>query len=129
VARREEDALAYEVELIEYGNFVRLTLWGVLTRTDHEEFRAKARSALAETGWAKVLIDTTGADPEMSLTDDFKFTSGHQSQLPPNLRTAIVHRADETARYRFIENVAINRGVNIRTFTDKTEALAWLLDS
>jgi hypothetical protein len=82
--------LAYEVELIEDGNFVRLTLWGVLTRTDHEEFRAKARSALAETGWAKVLIDTTGADPEMSLTDDFKFTSGHQSQLPPNLRTAIV---------------------------------------
>ena len=39
-----------------------------------------------------------------------------------------VHRADQTERYRFIEDVASNRGVNLRTFTDEADALGWLLD-
>ena len=126
VALGEEDVLAYKIELMEDGNYVRLTLGSVLTKKDHEEFRAKALAALADTGWSKVLIDTRQADPEMSIFDDYKFTSDHQSHLPPELRTAIVYHVDEAKRYQFIEDVALNRGVNIRTFTDETQALTWL---
>ena len=66
--------------------------------------------------------------PQKTILDDFEFTSCHNSLLPPSFCAAIVHRADQTERYRFIENVAINRGFNMRTFLDEAEALGWLLD-
>ena len=120
--------MAYEFELVEDGCYVRLTLVNVVTRVDHDEFRAKGVAVLAETGWAKLLIDVTCAAPEMTIFDDYEFTSAHYKLLPLSFRAAIVHRADQTKRYQFVENVACNRGVNIRTFTDETEALGWLVD-
>ena len=128
MALREEDALGYEIELVEDGYYVRLKLVSEVTRVDHEELRAKGVSVLAETGWAKALIDVTRAAPEMTVSDDYQFTSGHKTRLPLKFRAAIVHRADQTKRYQFIEDVAVNRGVKIRKFTDEAEALGWLLD-
>ena len=120
--------MAYKIELMEDGNYVRLTLERVLTRKDHEEFRVKALTALTDTGWTKVLIDATRADPKMSVFDDYEYTSDHQSHLPPKLRTAIIYRAEEEKKFKFIENVAFNRGVGIRIFTGENQALAWLHD-
>ena len=119
--------MTYKVELSEEGDYVRIILLNQLTRTEHEDFRAKALSAIDETGWDKVLIDATSASPKMSFTDDYDFTRELQSHLPINLNTAIVHCAHEAERYQFIEDVAINRGVNLRTFTNESEALNWLL--
>lgn len=122
--------MAYKIELMEDGKYVRLTLVSVVTMKEHEEFRAKALTALADIGWTKVLIDATQASVEMSILNDYEVTSNYQSHLPPKLRTAIVYRADEAKakRYQFIEDVARNRGVGIRTFTDEIQALAWLHD-
>jgi hypothetical protein len=115
--------------MVEDGSYVRLTLAGVVTRVDHEEFRDKGVALLAENDWDKVLIDVTRLVHGMKTYDDYEFTSGHQTRLPLNLRIGIVHRTDQTERYKFIEDVAFNRGVGIRTYTDETEALIWLLDS
>ena len=120
--------MAYKIELIEDGKYVRLTLVSVLTMKEHKEFRAEALTALADTGWTKILIDTTQASPKMSILDDYEFTSELQSHLPSELRTAILYRADEAKRYQFIEDVARNRGVSLRTFTDESQAFAWLHD-
>jgi len=120
--------LAYKIDLMEDGKYVRITLMSVLTMEEHEEFRAKALTALTDTGWTKVLIDATQASPEMSILKDYEFTSSHMSHLPPNLSTAIVYRTNEAKRYQFIEDVALNRGVEIRTFKDESQALAWLHD-
>ena len=120
--------MTYKIELMEDENYVRLTLVSEPTVKEHEEFRAKALAAIADTGWTKVLIDTTQSEPQMSVFDDYEYTSDHQWHLPPKLRTAIVHRVDEAKRFQFIEDVASNRGVNIRTFTDEDQALAWLRD-
>ena len=121
--------MPYRIERIEEGPYLRVTLSGVVSRAEHEEFRAAAVSALGETGWLHVLIDVTGADPQMSLTDDFAFTSGHQTRLPPRLQTAIVHAEDAADRFSFVETVAANRGVTIRGFVDEAQALEWLLSA
>ena len=120
--------MAYEIELVENGSYVRLTLVGAVTRVEHEEFRDKGVALLAESDWDKVLIDVTRSVHGMTVFDDYEFTSRHRTRLPLNLRAAIVHRSDQIERYKFIEDVAFNRGVGIRTFTDETKALGWLLD-
>ena len=120
--------MAYRIELVEEKEYLRATLEGAVSRAEHEEFRAAALTALKGAGWWSILIDVTGATPEMSWADDFEYTSGHQAQLPPRLRTAILHAPEAAEKFRFVENVALNRGVNMRAFVDEAAALAWLLD-
>ena len=41
----------------------------------------------------------------------------------------MVHREGEEEHFRFIENVARNRGVDMRMFTAREAATEWLLES
>ena len=41
-------------------------------------------------------------------------------------KTALVGREDQMFPDNFVENVAVNRGVNLKIFTDIEEAIAWL---
>ena len=121
--------MPYEIKLVEQSGYFLMTLLGELTIAEHDEFRTDVVKKISETGFNRLLIDASRASPKMSVFDDFKYTSSHLSRLPFNLRTAIVHGADETERYKFIENVAQNRGVNIRVFANVTVALSWLNES
>ncbi len=62
----------------------------------------------------------------MSVFDDFEFTQEHQSSPLRLGRIAVIYRADESERFRFIENVAVNRDENLKVFTDPDEAISWL---
>jgi hypothetical protein len=42
-------------------------------------------------------------------------------------QAAIVDKPQSAAREWFLETVAVNRGLNLRMFTDIEEARAWLL--
>ena len=42
------------------------------------------------------------------------------------LKTAILAREDQVLPDRFAETVAVNRGINLRIFTDIAEAKRWL---
>ena len=121
--------MPHRIEVIEHRKYVRLTFLGVLSRADHETARADAAAALAQNAFSKLLIDTLLAEPKMTTGDDYEFTGEHQLHLPTDLRTAIVHPPDAAERFRFIENVAVNRGMNMKLFTEEHEALGWLLDS
>ena len=41
-------------------------------------------------------------------------------------KTALVGREDQMLSDNFVENVAVNRGVNLKLFTDADEAIDWL---
>jgi hypothetical protein len=42
------------------------------------------------------------------------------------LKIALVGREDQMFTDNFVENVAINRGINLKIFTDVDEAVIWL---
>ena len=94
---------------------------------EHEEARTKALDSLSSEGWTRLLVNACAVEP-LSVREDFEFTSDHAMQFDPRIRTAIIHSADEAERFRFIENVATNRGVQMRAFLEESEALDWLLD-
>ena len=120
--------MGYSVELVDDGEFIRLVFAGETTAQDHEDARAEAFRALTSRGWKRLLVDARQISTRMSLFDDYEFTKEHQSSLPLLARVAAIHRHDESERFRFIENVAVNRGHNLKVFTDPGEAIDWLID-
>ena len=121
--------MPFTVEAMQDGEYVRTTMTGVLTKEDHLNARAESGGVLQGRGWNRLLVDVTQGDPKMSVVDDFEFTGDHTQRLPVGIRIAVVHRAGEEEHFRFIENVARNRGVDMRMFTAGEAATEWLLES
>ena len=121
--------MTYEVELFEDLKYIGVVFTDEMTREEHEKARTEAIQALAENGWQRLLVDARQILAKMSVLDDFKFTQEHRSTLLQSVRTAVIHRAEETERFRFIENVAVNRGVPMKVFLDPEEAIEWLLSN
>ena len=118
----------HRIDLMKESGCVRLLLVGEVTRSDVETARSEAAVALGKFGWNKLLIDTTTSESKISDLDNYEITIDHDSYLPRTLRTAIVHLPSEIETLKFIENVGVNRGMNMRLFTNEREALDWLLN-
>ena len=58
--------------------------------------------------------------PESATFDRF------QSGLPANIKVARVVNPAILSDSEFLENVAVNRGINVKTFQDRELALKWL---
>ena len=120
--------MAHTIEVVEGSNYVCMTLLGEITLSEIEEARAAAAATLADSGLDRLLIDATQLHSTMSTGENYKFTSDHSTHFGLGLRTAIVHRPDQAEGFRFIENVAVNRGQKMQQFIDEDDAVAWLLD-
>ena len=118
--------MSYKVELDKAAEYVEIVFAGEVTREDHESARAEAIDALKAGGYKRLLVDARRIDAKMSLIDDFEFTQEHQATPIRAMPTAIIHRPDESERFKFIENVASNRGAQIKVFTDPEQAIGWL---
>ncbi len=122
------NGIAYKLELVRDEEYVMVVYAGEVTKKAHEASRIEAMRALAANGWSRLLVDARLIDAKMSLFDDFKFTQEHQSSIPLSVRIVVIHRPNELERFRFIENVAVNRGIRMKVFTDPVEATNWLTD-
>ena len=121
--------MSYAVKLVYGAEYVLLEYSGRVTRDIQEAGRTEAIRALSDNGWCRLLADARWIDPAISVTDDFEFTAGHRSTHPPLVRIAVLYHPDQSERFQFIENVAMNRGLNLKIFTDAAEAINWLSDN
>lgn len=79
-----------------------------------------------------VLLEECLEGPEMRLLDVYSLASAGAELLPhPLLRIAFVDTNPEhqPAMLQFAENVAVNRGANLRVFPNVRKAQAWLVSS
>ena len=118
--------MAYSVKWGHEAEYVLLEYKDRVTKAEQEAGRADAVRMLADKGLKKLFVDAKGIQPIKSLTDDFEFTEDHRTSHPPFIRIAVVHHEDQSERFRFIENVAVNRGMDLKVFTDSVKALNWL---
>ena len=119
--------MPYTIEKLSDLECVSVVYSGRVTQKQHYESRDETNTILSETGWKKLMVDAANINAEMSLADDYQFTKEHPFALPIAIRMAILHHPDESERFGFIEDVARNRGANLKTFTDRAEALDWLM--
>jgi hypothetical protein len=119
--------MAYTIDLVKDSKYISLLFTGEVTMNDVEKARDEVDIALNANSWNRLLVDISLTKMKMSFLEHFKFTSEHQSHFPKGGQLALVVRQDEMGYYKFIEDVSKNRGVNLKLFSEKTQACNWLI--
>jgi hypothetical protein len=97
-----------------------------VTRTELIAQRQMVAEALSGRALKKVLIDATAIArmPSVATLFDHNWAVASNDILQP-VRYAVVFRALDSD-VQFLENSARNRGLEIKCFTSREEALGWL---
>lgn len=120
--------MAHSVKLVEDEKYIVLFLIGDQTRSSLEIAREEASTILTENGLSRVLVDVTQGFNKMPVTDNFSFTIEHQENFPENTRHAMLVSPEQVDDFRFVENVSQNRGIPLKLFLDRDEAISWLVE-
>jgi hypothetical protein len=80
---------------------------------------------------SKILIDVKGVTGHIPFSDRFQFADSLSKYRETHAlgkvgKIAVVGKEPIVDKDRFGETVAINRGTNVRVFTDMSEALRWI---
>ena len=99
---------------------------GHVTGADLDEGRNAVAAALSESGIRKVFVDASALSQMPTLIAMLRHNAAIAADsILRQARFAVVFRSlgrDE----RFLENTGVNRGVNLKCFTSKADALSWL---
>jgi hypothetical protein len=74
----------------------------------------------------RVLFDARAVPARFSVPDGLAYGEAIVEIIPPRFRLATLVSQDAPNR-RFVETVVLNRGIYLNYFTDRDQALAWLL--
>jgi hypothetical protein len=74
----------------------------------------------------KVLFDCRCMTGSLSTMDRYDVAQYGSDKIDHIIRVAMLGRDDQILPDKFFENVAVNRGLTLKVFTDIDEAVAWL---
>lgn len=125
--------MTYKINYDEAG-FIRLFYEGDADLRDVREVIAKGVSIAQERNCFRVLSDFRSLNLKLTAADIFsiplkQIVQSRELDIPyyKFRRTMVVPEADYD-KYKFFENVAVNRSHVIKIFTDIEDAISWLLD-
>lgn len=75
---------------------------------------------------SKALLDCRKMAGEIEIMESFMVAKYGVRMIGSISKFAIVGREDQMFPDNFVENVAVNRGVNLKLFTDLERAVDWL---
>jgi hypothetical protein len=120
--------MPYTLKPIDGGQYVLAEHNGYVTVAELKEGRSKAIEILRGRKWRKVLCDTTGMLNDLSTLDIYCMTVSHREAFHPQVKLGLLlsQTEERKAGGRFIENIAVNRSINLRVFFNCEQARAWL---
>ncbi|MCU0639600.1 MAG: hypothetical protein MUF59_07005 [Candidatus Krumholzibacteria bacterium] len=121
--------MSYTIMQFDEGKYIELFYYGEFTISELDNSKIDANEILSRNGWRRVLVDVTTAHAYPATVDYFDFASGLTEDAPGNIRLALIVREERKEIGRFFENVAVNRGLDVRCFTGREDAMSWLLDA
>jgi|WetSurMetagenome_2_1015567.scaffolds.fasta_scaffold09043_5 hypothetical protein len=120
--------MPYTVKPIDEGQYMLAEHSGHVTFDELKEGQARTNELLRQRRWRKVFIDTTGMKNDLSTLEIYCMTVSHREVFPIGVALGLLLSQTEERKQggRFIENIAINRSLNLRVFFDCDQAKAWL---
>lgn len=112
--------LSFEV----FDEYIKIHLSGGNPYTELEEILMTIKRLSEENNRTKVLIDAFDLP---DVTDMEKFGIGELSAKILGSKTKFAMLRKPEHINKFMENVAVNRGVRLNILSDETKALRWLL--
>lgn len=116
------------VKVISTNDFIKTTATGVLDFAASKQAILDIASQIKKPGEYEVLVDTRAAEAMLSIADLFEL--GETLANHPSLRLSkigLLVQKSGADKAGFLETVAMNRGANIKAFTDFEQALTWLV--
>ena len=121
--------MSYEISAPEDGEYLLIKWSGSASAEETKRAGIEGFERATAEGISRVLVDVTDVTEQPSITDQYSATVANSSLGPRQPRCALLGRPDQTNDLSFMETVGRNRGMRIRVFTDKSEALAWLMQT
>lgn len=118
--------MSYTVELHD-DHYIAVLHEGAFSGRELFAARREFSELAKSSGVRRVLADVARVIGNISTFDTYEFSSSHHEYLPADIKIAVLIKNDQENDARFAEDVATNRGINIKMFTDKNDALRWLL--
>ena len=121
--------MSYELKMQARGDTLHVRVTGPRTRQVVLEIAREIFTACAEKKTSKVLTDVRELEGRLPTGDAYDIPAAEFPRLWPSgavSRVAVVDLEEFASQYRFFENVARNRGFDIRFFGNYDDAIDWL---
>ena len=121
--------MAYQFTIEPKSSYLHFTVTGDNTADSMSGYLRDVYLACKQSGCPRVLIEENLVGPSLSVTDVFDVVTERTAGIFPVVRTVAfvdLNPTHDKTIQKFGENVAVNRGVHVRVFTNVTEAEEWL---
>jgi hypothetical protein len=127
--RRVKTMDQYQIAFEQRQGYLYVTVKGVNTAETIGRYLADIHAACLSLAQTKVLVVVSLHGPGLSMLDVYKaVAAGFDNAAGTGIRAAYVDLLDHSlANMHLAENVAMTRGLPMRTFKDIAAAEAWLL--
>lgn len=123
--------MSYDLTTERKGDVLWVTAEGIRSRDTVLAIAEDILAASVEEGVKKVLVDVRKLAGRLSTAAAYDIPDQHFPKMRDRsviTRAAIVDLKEFERSYRFFEDVAVNRGFNLRIFPDPDEAMRWLAE-
>ena len=121
-----ESTLAYTVEMQEASRLIRIVHTGSASIEEFIEARQYAADLMKSLRYLLLLVDVQYVNYSTTMVEQYEFALENIEVFPPDSRIAVVLALEALTDGRFVEDVALEHGVEIRMFTDPLSAEQWL---
>ena len=112
----------------EENGIMVMTFSGCVSKQEALSAREEASLRQMKDGVRAYLVDIRNAQIPISTTDLYDFFASLNAAFDFRTRHAVLYSPEKNdlADIAFGENMSVNRGIFLRVFSQKAEALAWL---
>jgi hypothetical protein len=124
--------MGHQLTITEQPGYLHFRVTGENTPQTVRAYLAEVYAACAERGCSAILMEEDLAGPGLPMLDIYQIveTGGLRSRpLVKQIAFVDLRQGDRPGNARFAETVAINRGLNLRSFRTVEDAVAWLSGS
>ena len=114
------------LKIIEKEAYVRFDYTGEFSQAAGKQCIDTMVEACRQLQIRQALLDCRKMTGEIQILESFMVAQYGGKMRGFIAKTALVGREDQMFPDNFVENVAVNRGVNLKIFTDIEEAKDWL---
>ena len=116
--------MTYNLKIVNRGDYLLLTATGTRSMDSVLSMTKDVLAACAREKVKKALVDVRAMVGKLTTMEAYDLSQHHfpvMRDLNLLVRLVIVDQKENEARYRFLETVAVNRGLSIRYCNDPQE--------
>ena len=114
------------VEITRKEGYLHVTVSGVFSVALAKQSVDMLAATCSKEDCYTVLFDCRPITGEMRVFDRYTIGQYGAEILPHTIKIAMLGRKDQVSPDDFFENVAVNRGMILKVFSDEKKAIEWL---